>query len=171
MAHVFAEPLTYCDFVIVVDTREQAPYDFGRVPAREADGGGTVVIGTAREGLATGDYSIRGLEDQVAVERKTLEDLYGTLGKGRQRFVREFERLAELDHAAVVVEATWQEVCRPAEFRARWHSELDPRSAWGTIFAWSQRYPVVWWLMGSRRMGEIATFEILERFWRESNET
>ena len=49
---------------VIVDSREQAPFPF-RGPRYE---GVTVEVGT----LSVGDYSLAGLADKVAVERKEL---------------------------------------------------------------------------------------------------
>ena len=78
-------------FTIAIDTREQRPYEFP---------------GAERMTLPTGDYSIVGLEDQVAIERKSKTDAYSSLGQARARFRRELERLAKFDYAAIVVEDT-----------------------------------------------------------------
>lgn len=64
---------------IVVDTREQTPYEFATMVCDKADGGGPLYVPTLRAGLPTGDYSLAGYEDMVAVERKSLADLFGTL--------------------------------------------------------------------------------------------
>ena len=166
------DPLVVCPFRIVVDTREQFPYDFSRIPPRGKDGGKFLTIPTVRSGLESGDYSIEGFEGRVAIERKSLEDLYSTLGDGRERFEREFERLSTYDFAAVVIEANIQEIWRPEETRgSTWRSRLNPKSVEGTIVAWSVRYPRVhWWPMGTRRASEIRTFWALERFWEERQE-
>src|SRR5260370_30850848 len=67
--------------VIVVDTREQEPLSFHRLKA---------VCGT----LISGDYSVAGLEELFAVERKTVSDLVGCcMGENRERFERELHRL------------------------------------------------------------------------------
>ena len=105
-----------CPFTVAVSSNETAhgsAYRFDNIPAREIQGGGVLYVPTTSKYLVTGDYSIEGLEDRVCVERKTLEDLFGTLGKGRERFALEFERMAVMEHAAVVIEANWQEICRP----------------------------------------------------------
>jgi ERCC4-type nuclease len=60
---------------ILIDTREQAPLDFSRWP------GVTVEVGT----LNAGDYSLRGLEDRFALERKSISDLVGSVTTGRER--------------------------------------------------------------------------------------
>lgn len=72
---------------IIIDTREQTPFDFGKFEC-------PVVTDT----LATGDYSLTGLEDRVAAERNSLDDLLGCLiGEGRERFERELVRAAGLE--------------------------------------------------------------------------
>ena len=66
---------------ILIDTREQAPFAF----THERYAGTTIEAGT----LDTGDYSLAGLTDLVAVERKSLPDLVACLGRERERFERE----------------------------------------------------------------------------------
>lgn len=161
--------ITLSPFTVVVDTREQARYDFSAIPARVADGGGVVIVPTVRYTLKSGDYSIATWEDRVAVERKSLEDLYGSLGRNRNRFKREIVRLNELEFAAVVVEADWAALKDPDKHRAVWHSTLNSASVIGTIMAWDQRYRnVSWYFPGTRSEAEIATYQILERFWKET---
>jgi DNA excision repair protein ERCC-4 len=66
--------------VVVVDSREQSPLGFRRLASR---------IGA----LATGDYSFVGGEEDFAVERKSVADLVGSLTAGRDRFMRELQRM------------------------------------------------------------------------------
>jgi DNA excision repair protein ERCC-4 len=67
--------------VVVFDSREQDPLIFQNL---------TSVRGT----LYTGDYSILGLEELIAVERKTIPDLVSCcMGENRERFERELHRL------------------------------------------------------------------------------
>jgi DNA excision repair protein ERCC-4 len=81
--------------VFIIDTREQQPYAFG--PAQ---------ITTVRRALAAGDYSVEGMEEIVAVERKTVEDFVKTVIRERERFDRELEKLAGYTAACVVVEGS-----------------------------------------------------------------
>ena len=60
--------------------------------------------------LITGDYSVSGYEDQVAIERKTIDDLVGCLGKHRDRFERELERAKGFEFFAVLVETSYFEL-------------------------------------------------------------
>ena len=65
---------------VLIDTREQKPLRFTHLAAEPAT-------------LHTGDYSVRGLEEFFAVERKSLADLAGSLTRERDRFMREMHRL------------------------------------------------------------------------------
>lgn len=161
------EGIIVCPFTVIADSREQAAYGFEGLPLLGATASIRLVVPVERAGLPSGDYSIKGFENRIAVERKSLEDCFSTLGHGRERFEREFQRLSAMEFAAVVIEADVREIWRPSEFRHDWRSQLNPRSVEGTIVAWSLRYPTVhWWPMGSRRAAEIRTFEVLEMFWR-----
>ena len=68
---------------IICDSREQNGYAFSAYPDVMA------TTGT----LTTGDYSLAGFTDKVAIERKELSDLIGCLTHDRDRFTRELERL------------------------------------------------------------------------------
>ncbi len=137
---------------IVVDTREQLPYAF-----RGAD------VDTARGTLASGDYSISGLESEVTVERKSLVDLFGTVGRGRARFERELERMSGMSFAAIVVEATLEDVLRRPPQRAR----ISPRAVVGSLLSWQVRYGVHVVFAGDRRLAESTTLRLLEKYVRE----
>lgn len=156
--------------IVAVDSREQAPYSFLNIPrpkaGRRVTDGEWFEIITEVHGLKEGDYSIAGTERLVAVERKSLADLYGTLAGGRERFKAEIERLESYDTAAVVIEASWDEIIRPEHYHDDWKSRLDPRSVFGTIISWSARHPNIHWFPCSgRRLAEITTFEILRKAW------
>lgn len=77
---------------ILVDTGEKYPYAFGRQQAT-----------TRRQRLAAGDYAVALDGDVVAaVERKTVEDLAGSLLSGKLTYA--LADLTALPRAAVVVE-------------------------------------------------------------------
>lgn len=160
MSAASANPSVALPYPIIVDTREQAPYSFAGIQSDAKEGGGNYAVEVHRRGLGSGDYSVAGLEEIVAVERKSLQDLYGTIGQGRERFVRELERLSEFRYAAVVIEADWRQIV----FDPPDHSRLTPRAVHRSIVAWAQRYPRVhWWPCPDRRFAELTTFRILKR--------
>jgi ERCC4-type nuclease len=103
----------------IQDSREQCPVDLH--PLR-------TVVGT----LTTGDYSIVGLEQVVAIERKSLDDLLGCIGQQRERFDKEVQRLAAYHARALVVEASWQDI-----ERGEWRSKVTPSAALGSLLGWA----------------------------------
>lgn len=152
---------------ILIDTREQREFGFNAIVADEQFGGGVWQVKTERLMLPSGDYSIDGYASRVAVERKSLADLFGTVIQGRARFIRELERLNEMNFAAVVVESEWSEVFDNPPSRTR----LEPKTVYRSVLAWQQRFPRVhWWMCPGRSIAEVTTFRIFERFLKEQAE-
>jgi ERCC4-type nuclease len=150
--------------VVLVDDREKRPYTFSRLRGDARDGYATPAVETRRVALPTGDYSLEGLADRVTVERKSLADLYGTLGRRRARFQDELARLNAMDAAFVVVEADWRAILRSPPP----HSRLSPKSVFRSVVAWQQRFPRVhWWACPNRAFAEVATARILQRYFRD----
>jgi ERCC4-type nuclease len=128
-------------FVILIDTREQLPL---------------ALPNARRATLSTGDYSIEGYVDQIAVERKSLADLYGCFGQSRERFERELERLAAYPYPAIVIEATLADVEHGPRF-----SQIHSNSAIGSLIAWGTKYRIPVWLAGDRRTAATTVHKIL----------
>lgn len=83
-------------FTIIVDTREQIPWEFG-------------YHNTAKRKLDTGDYSIEGFENIIAVERKkSVSELATNLSESRFKDV--LERLQNIKHPYMVFEFDMDEV-------------------------------------------------------------
>ncbi len=79
--------------LILVDSREQLPYWQGSEAAKIA--------------LNVGDYTTAELLDKFHIERKSPQDLYGTITKGNWRFKNEINRaIARKTALAVYVEST-----------------------------------------------------------------
>jgi ERCC4-type nuclease len=159
------EAVVRCPFEILVDSREQSPYTFRGVIADAKDKHKPVVVPWTWAPLKTGDYSIQGCADRVTIERKSLADLYSTLGSGRERFEREHQRMSSFEFAAVVVEAPWSKILNSPPKR----SKLRPRTVFRTAIAWSIRYGVHWIPAEDRRMAELTTFHLLEKWWKENH--
>jgi ERCC4-type nuclease len=139
---------------IIVDSREQHPFDFSRWPDCEVTTGA----------LVTGDYSLAGLEDKISVERKSLNDLVGCLtGDNRARFERELARGRGLDFFAVVIEAGFPELTAK-----QYRSSLNPHAAAQSILAFQIRYGVPFIWAGSRRAAEYTVYWLLSKFLREA---
>jgi hypothetical protein len=136
---------------IIVDSREQSPYSF----QQERYGDVVVEAGT----LQTGDYSLAGLTDRVAVERKSIDDLVGCLCSERERFERELQRAAGLDAFAVVVEASWADLAG-----GRYRSQMNPHSACQSVLAFGVRYRGQFLFAGSRAGGEYIVWSLLHQY-------
>ena len=139
----------------VIDTREQRPLDLSPLI-------------TVRGTLATGDYSVQGLEHVVTVERKSLSDLVACVGKERKRFEREVQRLLAYPVRAVVVEAGW-----PDLELGNWRSQVVPEAVVGSVLGWVARgLPVI--MAGNRkRTGEYVARLLLiaaRRRWCEARD-
>lgn len=104
---------------IIIDTREQEPYTFD--PRLAA---------AVRRTLPAGDYSIDGLEDRIAVERKTLDDFVSTVIHSRERFRDELRRLSGYRAACVVVEAGLADV-----LHKRFRGDAHPNAVLGSALS------------------------------------
>jgi ERCC4-type nuclease len=148
---------------VLIDRREKAAYSFTGLRTDVRQGERPLRVLTRIVDLRSGDYSLVGLQDQIAVERKSHEDLVHTLAQQRKRFQKELERLSRMTFAAVVVEAEWSTILDhpPA------NSRLSPKTIFRSVIAWQQLFPAVhWWFAPGRRPAEIVTFRILEMFAR-----
>ncbi|MCP4507986.1 MAG: hypothetical protein GY826_16580, partial [Fuerstiella sp.] len=151
-----------CPFTIIVDSNETFPFMFTSM----TDSDGNIVnVPTVREPLWTlglADYSIRGMEEDIQIERKSLEDLLGTLSGRRENFEAEIARLDGLcSYAAIVCEAQWSDILHDTH-------EHGPRakSVSRTFLSWSIKYPRVHWIMcAGREHAEIVTYQLLKKFW------
>lgn len=168
-------------FRIVVDSNEGLPYRFSGL-LTDGENPRPIIVETIRmplyqsfitqvqvkgkwysKGLA--DYSVEGFEDRIQIERKSLEDLYGTLGGRRDEFEAEIARLNLCDFAAVLVEASWNDIAHNPPS----HSRLSPKSVTRTVQSWSMRYPRVhWFTVSGRQQAESFAFRLLEMFWRHA---
>jgi len=161
-----------CPFTIAVDTREQRPWTFQGLRADARQSHKPLNVQWEWVALAAGDYSIVGMETEVAIERKSLADLFGSVGSGHERFRREHERLAAYQFAAVVVEAGWSDVL----FRPPGYSKVKPKVIFRTAMQWSVRYGVQWHLVGgrdaneSRVLAEHAAYRLLSEYWKRKLE-
>jgi ERCC4-type nuclease len=134
--------------VVIQDTREQTPWNITEFPV-EVDG------------LPVGDYGIRGFSDwnnpAFIVERKSLSDLVGSLTAGRERFMREIEKMRQFRFRALIIEANRQEV-EGQEYQ----SLTTPQSVLGSLDALSVRCGLhIYWAGG--HTGAARQFEGLVR--------
>ena len=137
----------------IIDTREQLPVDLDPLQS---------VVRT----LDLADYSWVGGEHICRIERKSLGDLLACVGRERERFDRECERLRGYETRAIVVESTWPEL-----EAGQWRSQITPKQAIGSCLGWiAAGIPII--LAGDHeRAGRYIArllFTSARRRWRES---
>lgn len=136
---------------IIIDTREQCPFPFAGKYYEDVE--------VERGALPTGDYSLAGLVDRIAIERKSLDDLLGCLTKHRARFEAELNRARGLSLFAVVVEAGWADLAQGA-----YRSRMQPHAACQSVTSFMVKYGVPFLFAGSRAAAEYLCWSILHQF-------
>ena len=135
----------------IVDTRERFPLCLD--PLR-------VLSGT----LDTGDYALLGC-DHIRIERKSLDDLLGCVGRDRERFDREVQRLLAYPVRVLLVEATWAQI----EI-GQWRSKLKPEAVIGSLLGWQASGLSVHMVGDHERAGRHAArllYTVAKRRYRE----
>jgi ERCC4-type nuclease len=108
--------------VLVIDTREQNPLDFSRFTAWFSS--------VEHKALKLGDYSIAGLENQCAVERKDLSDLVHSFTAERAAFIERLKRMSSCPHRLLVITSSL------AEIKSRYlHSSVNPNRVLQSLIA------------------------------------
>lgn len=169
-------------FTLLIDTAESQPFTFqGLKGDANIDNRPLIVptqfVALGRYPHSIGDYSVAGYSDRVAVERKSMEDAWGTvfgweteyqIKKGlpgrRERFEKELENLSKLEASTVVVEADFDVCLRLVPEWGKKSADLNRKIFFRSVLAFMQDYKVPWLFCGSRRIAEIATFQFLKRF-------
>lgn len=82
-------------------------------------------------GLPEGDYTLEGVQHSAIIERKSLNDLIGSLTYGRNRFFRELHRMDSYDLRAIIVDdASWGDL-----FNGNYRSQASPDSMVGSVMS------------------------------------
>lgn len=134
---------------VVVDSREQRPYQFNDYP-------------TITKTLPIGDYSIFGLENYIAVERKEINDLISCLSHDRERFERELYRSKCLEYFGLIIECSLSDLVN-----GKYRSEMNPNSVIQSLLTFSIRYRLPVFFAESRTYGQIITESLLLKYARE----
>jgi ERCC4-type nuclease len=94
--------------VVLVDTREQNPFDFMRFEGWFA--------GVEKKALKVGDYTIAGLENICVVERKDLADLVHSCTANRCLFVERLRLMTNYPHRLLVITSTLSKIKSPYSY-------------------------------------------------------
>jgi ERCC4-type nuclease len=140
-------------FILVADTREQTTGLF--VPKSPK---GLVLV---RDTLATGDYSIRGFEGTIVIERKEVSDFIHCCGADRERFQDQLTRLKELERKWLLIEGT-EEDC--LSFQP--YSQMHPNHIRGALASIEVRYGIPVHFSRTRKDAERWVLDVLIKFYR-----
>ncbi len=117
--------------ILLIDSREKKPLEF-KHPWITA-------IEVAK--LEVGDYAVRfkdGYSPPVFFERKSIGDLFGTMGKGYKRFKREIGRSQELNaELHIVMEGSYSKILKGYS-----HSLLEGLSVIKQLLTLRYRYKI-----------------------------
>jgi ERCC4-type nuclease len=122
--------------VVLVDTREQFPFDFSRFP--------NWIANQRKQKLDVGDYSVEGMEDLLTIERKSLSDLITTLMQQRTKFFKLCEKMTKYRWRALFVEASYEDIKSP--YDEDLNTLAHPNAITGTLDALEAKFgiPVVY---------------------------
>lgn len=109
------------NLIALVDSREQRPWNLAPLRMESAT-------------LATGDYTLKGLERIVSIERKSLDDLVNCVGRDRKRFERCVERMLAYPCRALIIESSWQVI-----ELGRWPNRVKSSQVLGSLLSWQAR--------------------------------
>lgn len=162
-------------FVVLVDTREQLPYEFLGFHADSDDDNRPMLVRTESKHLGTsrGDYSINGFEGRIAIERKSVEDAIGTFlshGDRRDAWLATLDYLAGIECAAVIVEGSIGTCLKSITSRGSRSQKTLMKEFHTQVLAWEQDLRVPFIFCDSRRFAELTTLRLMRRFYRHANE-
>ena len=141
--------------VIIIDSREKNPYEAVRYTTETAS-------------LPIGDYSIRGFEHEVAIERKSISDLTACLSQEREkkRFELEIARSRALNFFAVIVEGTFSDLA----YGNNGSSKTSVIARLEALLRLVVKYRVPLYFAGNREQARWLTIALLESFWMQLTE-
>lgn len=136
---------------VIIDSNEQRPWTFEGQD-----------IETEKRKLATGDYSLDGLESRVSIERKSANDFVSTVMSSRSRFYRELERLRSFDFRCVIIEIGIREL-----MSGDYRSKSNPESILGFVaeITVGQHVPV--YLAGTRGEAQVLAGAFLRMAYKK----
>lgn len=146
---------------LLIDTREQNPFEFSRFEGWFA--------GVKKAALRIGDYSIEGLETVSVVERKYLPDLVRSFTVERAAFVNRLRLMSSCPHRLLVITAPLSQVKSPYP-----HSAADPNRVFQSLIALLAGLRVPFLCTDTHELGEEAVASYLYQthlyHWLESND-
>ncbi len=142
-------------FVLVYSTVKE--HSWFQIPPK-----GLVIV---RDTLHTGDFSIKGFENSICVERKAIGDLLNCLGGDRVRFKEQVRRLSKFERKWIFVEGSEDEIlCFPTI------SKMFPEAIRQSIISIELRYNVPFYYAKTRKDAERHCLDLFIKFFHLKRE-
>jgi len=145
---------------VVIDSQEHMGYRFERFSNWFA--------GTIHKRLPIGDYTILGMEDELAIERKTLPDLVKSIIQEREGFIEKWERLSAFRKKGLVIEGSLSSLKTPYE-----DSQAHPNAVLGSLLAAQERWDIPVYFLDNLLLSEEFVAGMLSKYhayrWLEIN--
>lgn len=146
-------------FNIIVDTREQTPWEFCSASVNE------VYYGK----LDSGDYSIEGYESRFTIERKSsVSELFANVVQ--DRFERELDRLSKYEYKFLMLEFSFDDILRfPVGSnipKYKWkHLKIKPQFVIKQLSMYNIKYNVPTIFAGSRKNAISIGTSLMKEFY------
>lgn len=140
--------------IILIDTREQLSLDFTSYDCK-----------VETTSLQSGDYSIKGFDLKVGIERKSENDLLGSLTQGRKRFEAELTRLRGYELKAVICETNWHRLAN-----GLYQSKMNKYSCMQSIIGLSVRYGIQFVMAENRKGAAYFIFHTLRHYFEQKRD-
>lgn len=137
--------------IIIADSRERKSY--ADIISRRG-------VGVEISGLKTGDYTIKGLENKFAIERKTLTDFISSITHKRKSFEEKVVQASKnLSFYAIVIECTLHDITNH-----NYSNDVAPEAILNTILCWTVKYHIPIILCESRSGGAQTVIGLAQEF-------
>ena len=127
-----------------------------------------------RTTLETGDYSVQGFETSITIERKRPAELYQCFGHDRERFEREYVRMATYRRAVVIIEGTMRDIVEAEDVirdicaRHGVEPKVTKDIVIRSLSSWYARYGVPFIPAGSKEAAQTLAYHILTKFFSQN---
>lgn len=142
-------PVNEDEPIILWDSAEQTPLIFFNLKAEKAT-------------LPLGDYTIKGLEHEIIIERKTESDFLGSIGRNRLDFMEKMQKMTGFRRAFLLIECTYEYLMLPHVY-----SKMHPNSIKGTLASIQAKYNVHVVFFRSREQASEWIETLFRLYWKE----
>ncbi len=145
------------DFCIIIDTRENQML-FKRPPKG---------LLTVRDKLEVGDYSIKGFESNITVERKNLDDFLQSISSGHKDFTKRLERMNLYERKYLLIESTESDLL---SLQPQLYSKIHPNVIRGALASIWGKYNVPIYFAETRRHAERFILDTFLKYYKWKRE-